>query len=116
MAKHSNNAMNDNGKFVLQVLTDKYMLGTFCAEYIVLKRITFILLYAFVNTVRTKAEIRNRYNQVSHLIQDNIRESDINRRKQHTRERQKVSPFPAGDYKAVRNRQSIMTKANKKHK
>ena len=63
MAKHLNNAMHDNGKYVLQVLADKYKVGTFCAEYIVLKRITFILLSAFVNTVRTKAEIRNRYNQ-----------------------------------------------------
>ena len=116
MAKHSNNATNDNGKYVLQLLAEKYKVITFCAEYIVLKRITFILLSAFVNTVRTKAEVRNRYNQVSHLIQDNIWESDINRRKHHTQERQKVSPFPAGDNKAVRNRQDIMTKANKKHK
>ena len=39
-------------------------------------------------------------------------ESDKNTRKHHTQESQEVSPFPAGDHKAARNRQDIMTDKN----
>ena len=40
--------------------------------------------------VRKKANIRNRYNQVPHLTQDIIRESDKNTRKHYTQESQEV--------------------------
>ena len=42
----------------------------------------------------------NRYNQVPHLTQDTIWESDKNTRKHHTHKMQEVSPFPVGDLKA----------------
>ena len=66
--------------------------------------------------VRKKAKIRNRYNQVSHLTQDTIWESDKNTIKPHTEERRVVSPFPAGDYEAARNGQDSMTQTKTKHK
>ena len=47
----------------------------------------------------------NRYNQVPHLTQDTIWENDKNTRKHHIQESQVVSPFPAVDHKAARNRQ-----------
>ena len=61
----------------------------------------------------------NRFNQVSHLTRDTIRESDENRRKHHIQESQEASPlyhiqesqeaspFPAGNHKAARNRQDV---------
>ena len=64
-------------------------------------------LYYFVK-VKKKAKIRNQYNQVS--------QSDKNTRKHHTQESQEISPFPAGDQKAARNRQDGITKTNMKHK
>ena len=51
-----------------------------------------------------KAKILNRYNQVPHPTKDTMRESDESRRKHHIQESQEVSPFPAGDHKAARNR------------
>ena len=45
------------------------------------------------------------YYQVSHLTRYATWESDSNTRKYHIQERQEVSPFPAGDHKAARNRQ-----------
>ena len=48
-----------------------------------------------------KAKISNRYNQVT---RDTIWESDKNTRTHHTHERKEVSPFPAGDRKAARNK------------
>ena len=63
------------------------------------------LLTSFLFKVKKKGKIRNRYNQVPHLTQDTIWESDKDTRKHHTRESQEVSPFPAGDHKAARNRQ-----------
>ena len=62
--------------------------------------------------VRKKAKIRNIYNQVPHLNQDTEWESDKNTRKHHIQESQEVSPFPAGDHKAERNRQDSMAKTN----
>ena len=59
--------------------------------------------------VRKKVKIRKWYNQVPHLTQDTIWESDKNTRKHHLQESQEVSPFPAGDNKAARNRQDSMT-------
>ena len=66
--------------------------------------------------VRTKAKIRNRCNQVPHLTQDTICESDKNTRKQNTQDSQGASPFPVGDHNAAKNRQDSMTKVNTKHK
>ena len=53
--------------------------------------------------VRKRAKIRNRYNQAPHLTQDTngkvtTSQLDI------TNESQEVSPFPAGDHKALINR------------
>ena len=63
-----------------------------------------------------KAKIRNRHNQVPHLTQDIEWESDKITRKRHIQESPEVSPFPAGDHKATRNRQNKTprTKATKK--
>ena len=54
--------------------------------------------------VERKAKIRNRYNQVQQLTRNNIWESGKNTSKHNTQESQEVSPFPAGDHKAARNR------------
>ena len=55
--------------------------------------------------VKKRAKIRNRYNQATHLTQDNngkvtTSQLDI------TNESQEVSPFPAGDLKASTNRRA----------
>ena len=42
--------------------------------------------------------------------------SDKNTRKRHTQESQEASPFPAGDHKAVMNRQDSIIKRNVIHK
>ena len=52
---------------------------------------------------KKRAKIRNRYNQAPHLTQDTngkvtTSQLDI------TKESQEVSPFPAGDHKALINR------------
>ena len=61
--------------------------------------------------VRRKTNIRNRYSLIPHLTQDTICESDKITRKHHMQESQEVSPFPASDNKAARNRQdSIIEK------
>ena len=62
--------------------------------------------------VTKKANIRNRYNKVTHLTQDTLRESDKSTRKRHIQKRLEVSPFPAGDQKAVSHRQGNMSKTN----
>ena len=64
--------------------------------------------------VSKTAKVRNRYNQVPHLVQDTTWENDKNTRKHHIQESQEVSPFPADDQKAAMNRQEGMT--NTKHK
>ena len=74
------------------------------------------LPYEFVPTVKKKAKIKNRYNQVPHLTRDTIWESDKNTRKHRIQESQEVSRFPAGDDKAARNRQDSIIKTNVKHK
>ena len=63
------------------------------------------LVKILVFKVRKRAKIRNRYNQVSHLTQDtNVKvttsQLDV------TNESQEVSPFPAGDHKALINRRA----------
>ena len=47
------------------------------------------------------------------MTRDTLWESDKNIRKHHTQESQDISPFPAGDYEAARNRQDSITKKNK---
>ena len=61
-----------------------------------------IALRSSVN-VSKGAKIRNRYNQVPHLIQD-TNEKVTNSQLDTTNESQEVSPFPAGDHKARINR------------
>ena len=51
--------------------------------------------------VGKKAKIWNRYDQVPHMTQDTVLESDKNTKKHQIQESQEVSPFPAGDYKAA---------------
>ena len=64
------------------------------------------------------AKIRNRYNQVPHLTQDNngiVTNSQLDT----TNENQEVSPFQAGDHKAHINRRvqrHNKHKTEKKHK
>ena len=65
--------------------------------------------------VKKKTKIRNRYNQVPHLNGRNIWVSEKNTRKHHTQESQEVSPFPAGDHMAARNRRDNIIKTNVKH-
>ena len=60
--------------------------------------------------VRKKANIRNRYNQVPHLTQDIMRESDKKHKKHNIQVSQEVSTFPVGDHKAARNRKQITKK------
>ena len=66
--------------------------------------------------VGKKAKIWNWYNEVPNLTQDTIWESDKNTRKHHTQGSQEVSPFQAGNHKAVRNRQGSRIKTYMKHK
>ena len=56
---------------------------------------------ATATKVRTKSEIRNRYNQLPRLTQDTVWKTDKNTRKHHIQESQEVSPFPAGDHRAA---------------
>ena len=60
--------------------------------------------------VTKAAKIRNRYNQVPHITKKTTLKSDKNTIKRHTQESQEVSPFQAGDHKAVMNRQESMTR------
>ena len=54
--------------------------------------------------VREKAKIGNRYNQVPHLTQDIIWESDKSTRKCYTQESQEANPYPTVDPKSTINR------------
>ena len=51
------------------------------------------------------AKVRNRYNQVQHMTQNN-NEKVTNSQVDITYESQEVSPFPAGDHKAHINRRA----------
>ena len=59
--------------------------------------------------VRKVAKSRNRYKQIPHLTQDiphgKVTKTQLN----ITNKSQKVSPYPAGDHKAVMNRHESMT-------
>ena len=50
----------------------------------------------------------NRYNQVPHLPETPIWESDKNTRKHHTQESKEVSLFPAGDHKAAKTDKTVL--------
>ena len=67
-----------------------------------------------IYVIKMKVKIRNRYNQVLNLTQDNTRESDYNTRKHHIQESQEASPFPAGGHKTAMDRQDSMK--DTKHK
>ena len=58
----------------------------------------------FFIKVSQGAKIRNRYNQVPHLIQD-TNGKVTNSQLDTTNESQEVSPFPSDDHKAYINRQ-----------
>ena len=61
------------------------------------------------------AQIRNRYNQVPHLTQDTVWESDrYTKKKDQIYESQEVSIFTAGDLKAECHRQDNIAKTNTK--
>ena len=70
-------------------------------------------LFQIVLKEREVARIRNRYNQVPHLNQDTIWDSDKTQLN-ITNKSQEVSPFPVGDHKAAMNRRESMT--NTRHK
>ena len=65
-----------------------------------------MLHYKGYSESKKKVTIRNRYNHIAHLTQDTLWESDKITREHQTQESQEVSPFPAGDHKAARNRQT----------
>ena len=66
----------------------------------------------FLYKVSKGAKIRNRYNQVPHLTQDNNGKM-TNSQLDTTNESQEVSPFQAGDHKAHINRRA---QRHSKHK
>ena len=67
-----------------------------------------------IYVIKKKVKIRNRYNQVPNLTQDNTWESEYNTIKHHIQESQEASPFPAGGHKVVMDRQYSMK--DTKHK
>ena len=69
----------------------------------------------FLDKVSKDAKIRNRYNQVPHLTQDNNGKV-TNSQLDTTNESQGVSPFPAGDHKAHLNRRPQNTANTRQNK
>ena len=68
-----------------------------------------------IYVIKRKAKIRNRFNQVPILTQDNTCENDYNTRKHHIQESQEAShSFPAGGHIAAMDGQDSMT--DTKHK
>ena len=68
---------------------------------------SFPIAYKSIGVVKVgkRVKIRNRNNQVPHLIQDTngkVTTSQLN----ITNESQEISPFPAGDHKASTNRRA----------
>ena len=59
-----------------------------------------------IRKVKKKAKIRNRYNEVPHLTQDTIVESDKNTRKHHEQASQEVSSFLALISRNISNKKS----------
>ena len=68
-------------------------------------------LYSLLFKVRKRSKIKNRYNQVPHLIQDTNRKVTTSQL-DITNESQEVSPFPAGDHKASIIRRARMHRNN----
>ena len=56
----------------------------------------------------SNAKIRILHNQVPHLIQDTKVGRDKITRKHNAHDSQKLSPFPAGDYKARQHKKTNM--------
>ena len=74
-----------------------------------------IRLIQYFVKVRKMVNIRNRCNQAPHLTQDTnekVTTSQLN----ITKENQEVSPFPAGDHKALINRRTGKHNKNKTEK
>ena len=62
-------------------------------------------------TILSEDDISNTDLTMPLPVDNQVRESDKNNRKHNSQESKEVSPFPAGDHKAARNRQgSIITK------
>ena len=75
-------------------------------------------LYLLLLKVSNGAKIRNQYNQVPHVTQDNNGKV-TNSQLDATNKSQEVSPFPAGDHKAHINRHAqrhSKHKTEQKHK
>ena len=64
--------------------------------------------------VRKKAHIRNRYNQIPHLTNDTIWESEKTQENITHKRAKKTAFFPTGDHKATRNRQDSMAELQKR--
>ena len=71
--------------------------------------------YPFLVQISKGAKIRNRYNQVPHLTQENNGKV-TNSQLDTANESQEVSPFPAGDYKAHINRRAQKHSKHKREK
>ena len=76
----------------------------------------FLTIIYFILNHASQRKEEGKDNQVPHLTRGTIWESDTNSRKHHSRESQEISPFPAGDHKAIRNGQDSIIKATVKHK
>ena len=57
---------------------------------------------SFKFKVGKEAKIQNLYNQVPHLPQNTILDSDKSTRKRHKQVSQEVNRFPPGDHKAAK--------------
>ena len=66
--------------------------------------------------VKKKAKIRNRYNQVPHLTQDTIRESDKTQEKITHKRAKRSALSQAGIHKDAREKQYSIVKINMKLK
>ena len=91
------------------MLHTKYEVSMHCG----FRQERFYMFYIYKTfDVSKGAKIRNRYDQVPHLTQDNNGKV-INLQLDTTNESQEVSPFPAGDHKANINRR---VQRHSKHK
>ena len=93
---------------VHQVVVETF--GAFTFTSLVSRTCLNVSMHSLINiTISKGAKIRNRYNQVQHLTNGKV----INSQLDTTNESQEVSPFPAGDHKAHINRR---TQRHSKHK
>ena len=111
---NSHNAHNSNH---VQYFDQNLHTNTFCQHCPLLKCVTTFFDgqgFACVSVkVSTTTNIRKRYNQVPHLTQDTIWESNKNTIN-ITNKSQEVRHFPAGDHKAAMKRRESMS--NTRHK